>query len=290
MRSGSSSKGPVKTFVLGVGAQKAGTTWLYRYLQNSGVMAPGLLKEYHVWNGLDIPIMDEHRVKWPLSENIRKEPDHTAELRFLMQKDPQIYFDYFLSLFSDDRYLTADITPAYCALSHERLRFIRNQFMRRGIRCKVVFLIRDPVERILSASRFNLDRKNYREGIRFGEMDFGRAVTQYYKSPHCFLRTNYPKTVRNISSVFPVSDYYFGIFESMFCEKSVRSISDFLGVPAQLDMITKVFNKSENNRDISRDLEQEIRNFYAFVYRYCARWFPLTRWLWSSRKPCHPGQ
>ena len=43
------------TFLLGLGAQKAGTAWMHRYLESSPQCDPGFRKEYHVWDALDLP-------------------------------------------------------------------------------------------------------------------------------------------------------------------------------------------------------------------------------------------
>ncbi len=43
-----------KTFLLGVGAQKAGTTWLHRYLADSQQVVRGYRKEYHVFDSSDL--------------------------------------------------------------------------------------------------------------------------------------------------------------------------------------------------------------------------------------------
>lgn len=43
-----------KTFLLGVGAQKSGTTWLYKYLSDNSNVSFGPLKEYHIWDGIYI--------------------------------------------------------------------------------------------------------------------------------------------------------------------------------------------------------------------------------------------
>lgn len=39
-------------FLLGVGAQKAGTTLLYDYIKNDPNSNLGILKEYHIWDAL----------------------------------------------------------------------------------------------------------------------------------------------------------------------------------------------------------------------------------------------
>jgi len=43
-----------KTFLLGVGAQRSGTRWIYSYLRNSPGAAFGSGKEWHVWDALTI--------------------------------------------------------------------------------------------------------------------------------------------------------------------------------------------------------------------------------------------
>ena len=43
-----------RTFLLGVGAMKAGTTWLHDYLAASPQCEPGVRKEYHVFDSLDL--------------------------------------------------------------------------------------------------------------------------------------------------------------------------------------------------------------------------------------------
>ena len=49
----SGGPGP-RTFLLGVGAQKAGTTWLHKYLTASPQMVRGYRKEYHVFDSSDL--------------------------------------------------------------------------------------------------------------------------------------------------------------------------------------------------------------------------------------------
>ena len=42
-----------KTFILGVGAQKAGTTWLHRQFKKNATFNLGHRKEYHVFDAID---------------------------------------------------------------------------------------------------------------------------------------------------------------------------------------------------------------------------------------------
>lgn len=151
---------------MGLGNQKCGTTWLYQYLRQSKLFAAGDAKEYHIWDRLDIPLLQH------LGANIRRK----------LKQSPNFYFDYFEKLISNDCNLTADITPSYSGLKADRLKYIKQNFASKGIQTKVVILVREPLSRIKSAVRFNLDRGNYSEGIQQNETDFESALIQYYKT------------------------------------------------------------------------------------------------------------
>ena len=153
--------------MLGVGAQKAGTTWLYRYLQDSPEFAAGYRKEYHVFDTMDLP-----SESWSRNRNIRLAETALADLRegrpadaavlhrMSMVGNPAYYFDYFAALLQREtgRHVTADVTPAYALLPVERLREIRQEFADRGVRAVAVFLMRDPVDRIWSQLRMQHQR------------------------------------------------------------------------------------------------------------------------------------
>ena len=53
------------TFLLGVGAQKAGTSWLHDQLQRRNDVDFGFLKEYHVFDALELERFASFRPKRP---------------------------------------------------------------------------------------------------------------------------------------------------------------------------------------------------------------------------------
>ena len=266
------------TFVLGLGFQKCGTSWLYRYLQHSEKFDGGKLKEYHIWDAIDIPILSYNIVKRPgLVRNIL---DKSNYLRYRMQTDNESYFDYFESIFSDTVTITADITPSYSGLQKTRLRSIYSGFKKRDIDCKAIVLMRDPVDRIKSAVRYNLDRENYDEGIKIGETDFFGALEQYYKSEHCTIRTRYDRTIELVRGVFDEEDIYIGIYEEMFDSDKIDNLSKFFGIQTKYDFAAVRVNKTKSATTVNHEIEQNIRNFYSEVYEYCNEEFPSTRNLW----------
>ena len=199
-----------RTFLLGVGAMKAGTTWLHDYLAASPQCQPGHRKEYHVFDSLDFR-SEQGTEPWLLHRVVEKArasldevaagrpTDPTYLHQAAMIADEQLYFDYFTALFSrsPDTRLTLDITPGYALLSAERLGSIRAEFERRGVRPVSVFLLRDPVERIWSQIRM---QKRRRPANNPGSAE--ELVAQRYAEPSYAERTRYEATVGRLDEAF----------------------------------------------------------------------------------------
>ena len=223
------------TFILGLGFQKCGTSWLYSYLQKSSKFDGGDLKEYHIWDAIDIPLLSYNKVERP--GLISSVLDKSNYLRYRMQTNNESYFDYFESIFSSTVNITGDITPSYSGLQKSRLSSIYSEFNEREIDCKAILLLRDPVDRIKSAVRYNLDRGNYDEGIKIGETDFLESLEQYYKTEHCTIRTRYNETIELVRGVFDEEDIYIGIYEEMFDSEKIDSVSNFVGIEPKYDFL-----------------------------------------------------
>lgn len=267
-----------RTFLLCLGHQKCGTTWFHRYLCQDESFDTGIAKEYHIWDGLDVRQMRHKRR--PFSDRWGEEKD---KKRYFMQRRPDRYFDYFTSLFRPGITLTADITPSYSGLKQRRLHFIREQFHLRGVNVKVVIFIRDPVRRIKSAVRKNLDKKNFKEGIRKGTTDFTDAVRQYYPSEHCRLRTSYDETILQAFEVFGRDKVYVGVFEDMFEPANVKKLSDFCGIRTRQEFASVTINRTQTEVHSDEALEYELMIAYQNVYDFCFENFPSTRRLWMRR-------
>jgi len=148
------------TFILGVGAQKAGTTWLYKYLEHYESANMGSYKEYHVWDAITLPELNNFKLSNTiLAQNFLRAASQgrlrrIPLLRKKMQQNEDFYFGYFDSLLGrDGKTLTADITPTYSALPEAVLTKIYKKFSERDIDVKLVYLMRDPVQRCLSAAK-----------------------------------------------------------------------------------------------------------------------------------------
>src|SRR5690606_23280995 len=106
---------------LGIGAQKAGTTWLYRQLsRHPRVRFPGG-KEVHFWNA-------------------RIERDSLDWYRALFSSDPAL--------------VEGDVTPAYGILEPTVIRQIHDAFPD----LRIIFIMRNPVARAWSSALMALGR------------------------------------------------------------------------------------------------------------------------------------
>ena len=115
------------TFLLGVGAQKAGTSWLHDQLNRRSDADFGFLKEYHIFDALELERFANFRPKRPTPLKWRT----WRRARFIAR--PERYFDYFASRLKPPQIrLTGDITPSYAGLSAESYQRIQKAFARRA--------------------------------------------------------------------------------------------------------------------------------------------------------------
>ena len=264
------------TFILCLGHQRCGTTWLHKHFVQSYHFAAGVLKEYHIWDALDLDLLNEHKLaSLPDDET---DPNH---IRYQMQNDPNFYFDYFASLLSKEKNITADITPSYSSLSVDRIRDIRKNFASRNIKVKAVIILRDPLDRIKSATSFNLNRNNYREGIPSSVDSFEKALNCYYQSEHCEKRTNYHWSVENARKALGAKNVYVAIYESMFKNEKIDELSQFCGVyPFKAKKGRKV-NQTKREQIETPEIDARIIERFQSTYDYCFKIFPETKNLWS---------
>jgi hypothetical protein len=262
----------MRLFILGVGAQKAGTSWLASYLSAKRNVNRGVLKEYHVWDALYVKEC----------KNFLVPPDagplhHSLQLRRSMQTNPDTYFEYFARLLSaPGKDVAFDISPPYASLGREIFRKIIEGFASRVIECKAVFLMRDPVERCWSAVRM-------RHRLHASEVPVSPdAVLAYALSAECEIRTRYDKTLEELRASFEADRLHVGCYEDMFGADSIGRISAFCGVKTDPTFSEKRFNATEKRSDIGDDAKRQIADHYRDVYSRIGSMFPQARKLWDG--------
>lgn len=277
------------TFLLGVGAQKAGTTWLHDHLAASPQCVAGYRKEYHVLDALDLP--SERWMHDRIAMRARREGRRAVEgepvdasglHRAAMLYDPELWVDYFLGLLSrDPAYrLTLDMTPAYGLLSTSRLSWVRAQFAARGVRTVSVFLMRDPVDRIWSQLRMEQSRRPERFPL-----DSATQVRELHEQPSYALRSRYEHTLAALDAAFMPEEVHVGFYESLFTLEQVDAVSALTGIdshPPELDV--RINASPQATEQLPEATVREVARALAPTYAAVAARFPhldLTS-LWPS--------
>ncbi len=263
-------------FLLGVGAQKSGTTWLYDYLQRHPATDMGFRKEYHIFDALYVKepqiVRDflQRRLNRLFAPKRQGEPRvnqaDIAILKFL--GDPNLYFDYFADRVSrsPDVVLTGDITPSYSALQATHLSYIRSNIESRGMEPKVVFLMRDPVDRCISCMR--MDLRNARRDRDWDAATENRVLAEHYKTQRYQIRGRYDRTISQLERAFDPAQVHLEFYENLFTEPSIRRLCEFLDIPYRTPDLNHAVNVSRTSHPIDPQLIAEIREHYQPVYQF----------------------
>lgn len=260
---------PKGTFVLGLGAQKAGTTWLHDYLSGMEGADFGFQKEYHILDARHLPDCAAfHQSRAARARELlaaepcdfKANPTLWREIAF--EADTRLYYDYFASLLSHGQSvrLTGDISPSYSGLPPEVLADLREAFAVRGVRVAAVFLMRDPVERCWSAVRMARRRRGRTEGDEAGD------VLRYARSSLAEIRTRYDRTLEAIDAVFPPEDCFLGFYETIFTEAELKRLCGVLGMPFRKPDFGRRFNGSAKQAAIDPATRAAIAQCFGPVY------------------------
>jgi len=287
-----STNGPsatTPTFVLGAGAQKAGTTWLYRYLKKSAEFRVGYRKEYHVFDTVDLA-----SERWTRDRNLSLAEEALTSLRhggpadaavlhrMSMVADPAYYYDYFAGLLHGRGrgHVTADVTPAYALLPVKRFAEMRREFADRGISTVAVFLMRDPVDRIWSQIR--MQRRRSGEVLEGTDEEF---LVRTHMEHRYSSRSHYHLTIDALDTAFGEATHY-EFYERLFSEEAVSALCSSVGIamhPPEYDVRR---NEAPAEVGLSEAAVREVAGHLTEVYQRVARRFPEVDLpaLWPSAR------
>ena len=258
-----SSRNPSGVFLLGVGAQKAGTSWLHQQLHNRPDADFGCLKEYHVYDARTVPELARFR---RLDVDIRRPGSWIQPRSWLRQwfiRNPEHYTDYFAWLLQRPHLrgaqirLTGDITPSYALLSSVTLTSINTSFQARGIPVKPVFLMRDPIERLISSQRMKLRK----QGLRDAATEVATLRKRVAKGRG--LRSDYGQTLEALDQAFGLEHCFVGLFETLFTRPTYSELCHFLDIPYREPAWGEKVNVSATKTVIPDDLLAEMGRQHA---------------------------
>lgn len=276
----------MKTFLLGVGAQKSATSWLYDYLKMHEQCDLGFNKEYHVFDALFVPdrglrnliVNRLNAVQKLAALKIKDINNETLELDLKLERaikavsfdlNTENYASYFDQLHraNPKTALVGDITPSYSMLSADNYSYIKELLERRGFKVKVIFLMRDPIERAYSEARMHL--RDLKVAGKATKKMAEVVMNNRLGVAGLCNRGQYDMTIKSLEQVFDVNDIHYGFYETLFHEKEVRKITDFLGIDFIDADFGKKVNASPRPAELSHDSINQALQRFDGVYDFC---------------------
>ncbi len=251
-----------RTFLLGVGAHKAGTTWLYYYLESHPQVYMSPVKEMHFFGNRFEP-----ENAWPYTRFRRRlreskqrsegggKPLTALRARLAMGGDMKAYRRFFRRRVREEP-VFGEITPAYAMLDVKELEFARSRFDN----VRVIFLMRNPVDRLWSHMRFSEDFDTIDD-----LEDRLHGITQ--KTDYAG-RIDYVRTIQNLQQVFTPDQLHFEFYEHLFSDAAVQRLCDFLQIdyqPANFKRKLNVSTKVPLSPLLRPDVVADLREQYEFV-------------------------
>ena len=258
-----------KTFLIGVGANKCATSWIFRYFTSLPEVAVSPLKEMRFFNAkVRGPLLEDpdlfalkrlafnFRQDGDVLENLRDRAGFQASVdRVKMIYDEGAYLDHFVRLSDAETKTVCDITPAYSAIGQEGFEYIKAYLATQDVRLKLFFVMRDPVDRLWSHLRYR-DRHDAERDVRH---TWSEGLDDREMTAFC----DYASTVAALDAVFPAEDLLFLFYEDLFSETSLKQLCAFADArykPPMSDTPVKVDRPS----DAREVLRQRLEPQYAF--------------------------
>lgn len=265
------------TVLFGLGATKAGTSWVHAYLASHPGCRLRHVKELHFFDAVDndavaqrLAVLDR---KIARSEEMLGDPnakvDHAERLRDLRAlraateaRDAAAYMAY-LTEGAGEGDCVADITPSYAMLSEDRL----TSMQALSGASRFLFIMREPAARLWSQIRMVAGRGAQGAGAlaRRAERLLSRAEAG--QEPEMLARGDYAATLKRLAALDPARVMVL-FFEELFSQDTMDRLCAFLGVaphPAPVAARVHVGAPLDASPDQRRRLSALVAPQYAPV-------------------------
>lgn len=237
------------TLLYCVGATKAGTTWLYRYLHDHPECALPAVKEAHYWDTFDAARCEKQLVAFRVRlremraakvkahqegrgwqvENMDRRINEMKALIATLEGDRRDDSAYAAWLMDgrDGAKVVADITPNYATLSDDDLARMRDL----SPNTKFLYLIRDPLDRLWSHIRMQARRQRQEHEVYAKKSNniLYRILNRGHET-HILERGDYPKIIRKLRRVIPEGRLLIQFAEDLFTPQGLGRLCAFLGI------------------------------------------------------------
>jgi hypothetical protein len=250
-----------------IGAQKAGTTWLDKMFKSHPSIWTPAVKELQFFNEKFLrdvfPWTQQHRVNHAISA-VRyavtgdtdcqwdkiKQAAHIADSNEVTYEWYEAIFDY-----AEKGMTKGEMTPEYSLLDYEHVKEIQYRYPK----LKIIFVMRDPIQRALSGIKMRLLQKGFNDSSSQQEID--NFVLKCSEDWDVIERSNYKKIISIWSSIFGDDNFLTLLSDELKDDpvSQLKVIGDFLNVdehgfsanPSERVHVGKSFN-------ISKEVIQQI--------------------------------
>ena len=270
-----------KTFVCGVGVQKSGTTWLHDYLAARPGVFMSSRKELHYF---DRRFGKATKIEEAVVRQLRRQLGHAGEGEALQYTDKLTEALDMLRMYYDDEGYAAyfarrvghaeffgEITPSYCLIGKEGFTYMRSLFPR----IRIIYLMRDPFDRHHSLMRMSEEGR--------GQPGFAaRNFLAVLNRPQASQMADYRNHVEALRSVFTPDELFIGFYETLFSEREIRRLCDFLGIGFEPAAYETRLNTSGTSTSLDPDIVAAAMQKLAPAYAFCRENFPDLPASWRA--------
>lgn len=283
-----------------VGAAKAGTSWLYRYLHDHPECHLRSIKELHYFDTFNdgardkqLEVFRRQRARygrtmeeaaaegrrWQKRNMARRCADLDALIPVIegSRQDDLAYGAYLLDGLGEAR-LVADMTPAYSLEGPQRIA----RMAALSPMTRFVYLIRDPVARMWSHVRMQAQRFLQKGEVveRKARNILNRTVNKG-KEGHIPLRGDYAATVARLEAAVPEGRLLVEFTERLFTGPGLERICAFLGIShVAADTSERVLKGPEIALDPK--LRADAQRFLAPQYAWAEARFGTLPEAWQA--------
>lgn len=288
----SASTGPAwpegVTLLVGVGAQKAGTSWVYHYLQRHPACRPGPMKEIHYFDTISGFQQLGRKTHARKAATLERKPVNRAQAQLdgvrrlqaiceAPDADHQSYIDLMTEGLVPGQ-VALDITPSYAVIDAPVFRQIAGLGDTRFL-----FVMREPVSRVWSAVRMQMAKK-VEDPAEFEAACQERLDLMLEReSKREFSRADYAGTLRRLEDCVPEGRRLVLFYENLFMQETADRICAFLGIASQPVDDLGVVNqgmRAEMRPDQATALAIKLRPQYQAV---CAAFGAQVPEAWHNR-------
>lgn len=264
-----------------VGAQKAGTTWLFEQLNWHEDFWMPPLKEVNYFDHMSRSRHPERSARSNLrlrDERDRRFLDAMENLCAQQHMDLDLYAQLFAP---KGPLLSGDVSPAYCIVPEEIISRIVDRFPE----LKVVFLARDPVERAWS----DLSMAVQYGGVRSFDTNDTAAVMRNLFHPDMITRSFQSAIVGRWERHFADDRFRVYFFDDLQSdpEQTRRKIVRFLGGDANKSSrkmkAPRKFNETAKKLPLVDHVRAEVARFFEQELRACAMKLGGAARKWPAR-------